>query len=329
MVWDLRRPEAPVFQVAVPDPAVAALSPDGRRVFTATDGERTPAGVRRRLRPPAAVDRPASAPTGVGSRPSARTGRHSPSAPGTGSCSSTPRPWPTQTRAPRLARQRRRRRATPTTARCCSRPPMAARSSGTPTPGPSCAGWRVKAPRSGMPGSRPTTGPCTWRPLRGPLMAWDLTGERPLVRRKGHHARRRVSWIFRFPRPTGARSREPPDNACGSWTARTGQETARSRTHRTVWFHAWSPDCQWFLTVGPGVLSLWDPDTGRRRRAQVRRRRRRGGHFQCRRRKIHVHDRFADLETLDRATLRPAVDSVAVGDVSALVPHPRTARSSG
>ncbi len=38
MVWDVDRPEVPVLEVAVPDESVAALSPDGRRVFTATDG---------------------------------------------------------------------------------------------------------------------------------------------------------------------------------------------------------------------------------------------------------------------------------------------------
>ena len=38
---------------------------------------------------------------------------------------------------------------------------------------------------------------------------------------------------------------------------------------------------------------------------------------------IHVHDRFGNLETLDRATLQPAFDSVAVGDVRVLAPHPR------
>ena len=41
MVWDVRRPEMPVFEAAVPDEAIAALSPDGRRVFTATLRERT------------------------------------------------------------------------------------------------------------------------------------------------------------------------------------------------------------------------------------------------------------------------------------------------
>jgi WD40 repeat protein/DNA-binding SARP family transcriptional activator len=39
MVWDLARPEKPVFTVALPELALAALSPDGRRLFTATTGE--------------------------------------------------------------------------------------------------------------------------------------------------------------------------------------------------------------------------------------------------------------------------------------------------
>ena len=38
--------------------------------------------------------------------------------------------------------------------------------------------------------------------------------------------------------------------------------------------------------------------------------------------RIHVHDRFGNLETLDRATLRPAYDTFSVGSVTAMVPHP-------
>jgi WD40 repeat protein len=41
MVWDLANPEKPVFTVALPELAQAALSPDGRRVYTATTDERS------------------------------------------------------------------------------------------------------------------------------------------------------------------------------------------------------------------------------------------------------------------------------------------------
>jgi len=39
MVWDVATPAEPVFEVALPDEALATLSPDGRLVFTATKGE--------------------------------------------------------------------------------------------------------------------------------------------------------------------------------------------------------------------------------------------------------------------------------------------------
>ena len=40
MVWDLGDPEVPVLEVPVPDLGIVALSPDGRRLFTAAPGER-------------------------------------------------------------------------------------------------------------------------------------------------------------------------------------------------------------------------------------------------------------------------------------------------
>jgi WD40 repeat protein len=70
------------------------------------------------------------------------------------------------------------------------------------------------------------------------------------------------------------------------------------------------------------VLTLWDPDTGRqvgeRKYAKV------GvvAAFSSDGDRIHVHDRFGNLETLDRATLQPANETVRVGDVTALVSHP-------
>ena len=86
MVWDVRHPEEPVFEVPMPDWALAALSPDGRRVFIATTGKRPlrcyDVASGRLLH--STRSRPESQEGRRTSR-SARTDRHWPSVPGTGS----------------------------------------------------------------------------------------------------------------------------------------------------------------------------------------------------------------------------------------------------
>ena len=90
MVWDVRRPEVPVFEVAVADPAVAALSPDGRRVYTATEVSNSSSmydvSSGRLLRSTASSE--------PRTWPSARTGRRWPSVRGAASSCSTRRAWP-------------------------------------------------------------------------------------------------------------------------------------------------------------------------------------------------------------------------------------------
>jgi WD40 repeat protein len=157
----------------------------------------------------------------------------------------------------------------------------------------------------------------------GELITWDVTGKDALL--SAGEATTPVAGQLDLSRPA-------PDGrtiarAAGQrlWFVdnRTGRETARSSTDRTVWFHAWSPNSEWFLTVGPGVLSLWDPSTGR----LVDENSYAPGvgvvaTFSADGERIHVHDRFGNLESLDRASLRPAYDTINVGDVAALVPHP-------
>ena len=104
----------------------------------------------------------------------------------------------------------------------------------------------------------------------------------------------------------------------------TGKETAKVPTARTVWSHRWSPDSRWLLTTGPGVLSLWDPVTGR----LVDERRYPAGvgveaAFSPDGDRVHVHDRGGNLETLDRETLEPSSTTANVGAVLALLPDPR------
>ncbi len=155
------------------------------------------------------------------------------------------------------------------------------------------------------------------------LMAWDPRGSDLLSAGLATTSEEGQLALSR-PAPDGGMIARAAGRRLWFVDSRTGRETARSRTDRTVWQHTWSPDSRWFLTVGPGVLTLWDPDTGRK--AGERRYADGVGvaaTFSADGERIHVHDRVGDLETLDRATLRPAVDSVAVDDVRVLAPHPR------
>ena len=91
-----------------------------------------------------------------------------------------------------------------------------------------------------------------------------------------------------------------------------------------MWRQAWSPDSRWFLTVGPGVLTLWDPATGRR----VAERSYEDGYgvitaFTADSLQVHVHDRQGNLETLDLPSLRRSAGPVEVGDVKAMAADPR------
>ena len=143
----------------------------------------------------------------------------------------------------------------------------------------------------------------------GQLMAWDLQGS-ALVSGKPERPphRRRRTLRCRFRADTGHDRAALPGSACGSWTAGTGRETgARSKTRRTVWSQAWSPDSRWFLTVGPRVLTLWNPDTGRRIGERTYGQRgRRGGHLRAQTGTGSTSMiATGTSETLDRATLRP------------------------
>ena len=155
------------------------------------------------------------------------------------------------------------------------------------------------------------------------VMVWDVT-------RKGDFLA--VGEATTFPEVVGA-ARPAPDGHTVARTAsnrlwfvdnRTGRETTRSKTRRVVWDYAWSPDARWFLSIGPGVLSIWDPKTGR----LVDERTYAKGvgvlaAFSPDGDRIYVHDRYGNLQTLDRATLQPKNNAISVGDVEAIVPHPR------
>jgi WD40 repeat protein len=155
------------------------------------------------------------------------------------------------------------------------------------------------------------------------VMAWDVTGKDALLS-AGEATTPVASQLdLSLPAPDGRTIARLAGQRLWFVDDRNGQETDRSRTDRTVWSQGWSPDSEWFFTVGPGVLTLWNPDTGR----LVGEHRYAKGDgvvaaFSSDGDRIHVHDRFGNLETLDRATLQPSYDTVSVGDVAALVPLP-------
>jgi WD40 repeat protein len=105
---------------------------------------------------------------------------------------------------------------------------------------------------------------------------------------------------------------------------RTGGVTAKSPTHGLVSNVAWSPDARWFVTTGPGFVTLWDARTGRKVATRaypvgvvV------GAAFSHDNGRIHVDDRSGHLETLDRPSLQPAGEPVAFrGDAASLLPNP-------
>jgi WD40 repeat protein/DNA-binding SARP family transcriptional activator len=105
---------------------------------------------------------------------------------------------------------------------------------------------------------------------------------------------------------------------------RTGRVTARSRSAGQVWNVAWSPDARWCVTTGPGFLTLWDARTGRK----VATRPYPPGvaveaAFSRDSGRIHVADRSGHLQTLNRVSLEPAGEPVAFrGEADSLLPDP-------
>ena len=320
MVWDISRPESPIFEVAVPDGGVAALSPDGRRLFTATDGKGrlnvydvASGRLLRSTRLDGASDlavSPDGSTLAVGVRDrvllldTTTLADKGPALRGLGLFD-------------RVAVEYSHDGSM-----------LLSSTDGGATIWDATTGTQLRRLEGrGAPiwdaGFAPDDRTLYMAPFfEGELMAWDVTGKSALLS-AGQATSADGPLDIALPAPDGGTIARAAGPRLWFVDARTGRETARSRTGRTVWSHHWSPDSRWFLTVGPGVLTVWDPDTG---------------HLVGEREyptgvgvvatispdgdRIHVHDRFGNLETLDRATLQPTYDAVDVGDVVALVAHP-------
>ena len=319
MVWDVRRPEVPVFEVAVSDPAVAALSPDGRRVFTGINGQGRlsvydvgSGRLLRSTRSDGASDLAVS-PDGSTLAVGASDGVLLLDAATLAGKGPTLRGHSGDVRV-EYSRDGSM---------------LLSSTEGGATVWDADTGAEVgRVDGQGAPiwdaGFAPDDRTVYMAAFfEGQLMAWDLQGSGLLsVGRATTSAEGQLE--LSRPAPDGGTIARAAGRRLWFVDSRTGRETARSITHRTVWYHAWSPDSQWFLTVGPGVLTLWDPDTGRKLGERTYAK---GlgvvATFSADGDRIHVHDRFANLETLDRATLQPAFESIAVEDVRVLAPHPR------
>jgi WD40 repeat protein len=322
MVWDVRRPEVPVFEAAVPDEAIVALSPDGRRVFTATLRERTlrvyDVDTGRLLL--------SAEPTFLGSygvsdlevSPDGST-----LAVGAGDKVHL---LDTRTLAPRAAALRGH-----------AGTKVEYSHDGSILVSTSAAGgvmvWDADsgAELHRLVGHSGEIGDAVFAPDDSTLyttdsdevMTWDVTGKDALLPAGQGTAPVGGQLDLSVPAPNGRTIARVAGQELWFVHDRDGRETSPSTTDRAVWFHGWSPDSTRFFTVGPGVLTLWDPNTGR----LVGERLYTEGYgvvaaLSSDGDRVYVHDRFGNLETLDPATLQPLHDTVGVADITALVSHP-------
>ncbi|RNM12410.1 BTAD domain-containing putative transcriptional regulator [Nocardioides pocheonensis] len=156
----------------------------------------------------------------------------------------------------------------------------------------------------------------------GTLMAWDLTGHGDLLSHDAHNAPARQVGVS-LAAPDGHTVARLAQDRLWFVDTSSGRTTTRSTVRRPVSAHAWSPDSRWLLTTepGPGELTVWDARTGT---MTGRREYARGGvaTFSSDGAAVYVDDGYGHLQTLDRQSLR-VVRSMNVGaSVRALVTDP-------
>ncbi len=157
------------------------------------------------------------------------------------------------------------------------------------------------------------------------LMSWDVTGNGDFlsVGKAGSFGQGKIG--VSLAGPDGQSVARIQDDRVWFVDNRTGQKTRPVSTRKQMSGRVWSPDSRWLLTTRPGVLSLRDAQTGRlvgqrsyRPGVKVLAAFGRDGDT------IYVDDRAGQLESLDRATLRPARGPVGfVTNAVSLLPDPR------
>lgn len=324
MVWDLGDPEVPVLEVPVPDLALVALSPDGRRLFTAAPGER----------PIRAYDVSSGRLLGTARSAAVRVRSASDlevSPDGSTlavAAGSSVRLLDTDTLAD-----------TATPLQGYTRGAVEYSPDGSTLLTSSQRDAVVWDTRSGaqlrrLVGHSDAVSDAAIAPdgrtvytatfFGGELMAWDLRATNALTTRGASTAPAPQGLDVALPSPGGETVARRAGRRLWFVDSRTGAATDPGRTDRIVWRQDWSPDSRWFLTIGPGVLTLWDPTTGRR----VAERSYEDGYgvitaFTADSLQVHVHDRRGTLETLDLPSLRRSAGPVEVGDVKAMAADPR------
>ncbi len=177
---------------------------------------------------------------------------------------------------------------------------------------------------SSGPDSRSEPGVATSEPSAFELMAWDVTGHGDFlsVGEVGSTGEGKIG--VSLAGPDGQSVARIQDDRVWFVDYRTGQETRPVSMRKQLSNHVWSPNSRWRLTIGPGVLSLRDAETGR----LVEQRSYRPGvrvlaAFGADGKTVYVDDRAGHLESLARATLQPVREPVAFAhDAVSLLPDP-------
>ena len=157
------------------------------------------------------------------------------------------------------------------------------------------------------------------------LMTWDVTGHSDFLSVGDAGSADEGKIGVSLAGPDGRSVARVQDDRVWFVDNRTGQKTRPVSTRNQVSGHVWSPDSRWLLTTRSGVLLLRDGKTGR----VVGQRHYRPGvrvlaAFGRDGDTIYVDDRAGHLESLDRATLRPVREPVAfVSDAVSLLSDPR------
>jgi len=149
----------------------------------------------------------------------------------------------------------------------------------------------------------------------GQILVWDVTGKQDLLPAGGSSEQAKQSYDVTLPAPDGHTIARMRFGKLWFVDDRTGRQTARTPIDVNVLGYGWSPDSRWLLTSGAqAALSVWDPVTARLvGRTQFPKGSDLRSGFSSSGDLIYVAPGDGTLVTLDRSSLRPAYQPVDVG----------------